>query len=310
LWLPIIKQIIKKKIASWERIYLVLDRTQWKDKNLFMVGVVIGKRAVPVYWQFLNKKGASNLAEQQAILRPALKLLKNYQIIVLGDREFHSGELASWLIEEKVEFVFRQKKSANIKQKGQEFQSLNEFSIKPGERRFFPNIKVGKEPQITGLSMGIYWRRKYRGMGELEPWYLLTNLPNLEETIKAYKKRVGIEAMFKDCKTGGYNLEGSQANIERLTRLVLLIAIAYTHSTLKGQSIRRKNQIDYIGRMRKVKQTMTKNSNFWVGLSGSSWVVSSDFLRDWVEKIMRINLNKLPFYQRGQQAMFIIQQAV
>jgi len=268
LWLPIIKQIIKKKIASWERIYLVLDRTQWKDKNLFMVGVVIGKRAVPVYWQFLNKKGASNLAEQQAILRPALKLLKNYQIIVLGDREFHSGELASWLIEEKVEFVFRQKKSANIKQKGQEFQSLNEFSIKPGERRFFPNIKVGKEPQITGLSMGIYWRRKYRGMGELEPWYLLTNLPNL------------------------------------------LIAIAYTHSTLKGQSIRRKNQIDYIGRMRKVKQTMTKNSNFWVGLYGSSWVVSSDFLRDWVEKIMRINLNKLPFYQRGQQAMFIIQQAV
>lgn len=310
LWLPIIKQIIKKKIADWERIYLVLDRTQWKDKNLFMVGVVIGKRAVPVYWQFLNKKGASNLAEQQAILRPALKLLKNYQIIVLGDREFHSGELASWLIEKKVEFVFRQKKSTNIKQKGQEFQSLNEFSIKPGERRFFPKIKVGKEHQITGLSMGIYWRRKYRGMGELEPWYLLTNLPNLEETIKAYKKRVGIEAMFKDCKTGGYNLEGSQANIERLTRLVLLIAIAYTHSTLKGQSIRRKNQIDYIGRMRKVKQTMTKNSNFWVGLYGSSWVVSSDFLRDGVEKIMRINLNKLPFYQRGQQAMFIIQQAV
>jgi hypothetical protein len=38
-------------------------------------------------------------------------------------------------------------------------------------------------------------------MGELEPGYLLTNLPNIEETIKAYKKRVGIEAMFKDCKS-------------------------------------------------------------------------------------------------------------
>jgi hypothetical protein len=32
--------------------------------------------------------------------------------------------------------------------------------------------------------------------------------------------------MFKDCKTGGYNLEWSKASIERLTRLVLLIAIA------------------------------------------------------------------------------------
>ncbi|NEP08171.1 MAG: hypothetical protein F6K34_27415, partial [Okeania sp. SIO4D6] len=37
-----------------------------------------------------------------------------------------------------------------------------------------------------------------------------------------------IEAMFKDCKTGGYNLEGSQANTQGLTNLILLIAIAYT----------------------------------------------------------------------------------
>jgi L-aminopeptidase/D-esterase-like protein len=49
---------------------------------------------------------------------------------------------------------------------------------------------------------------------------------------------MGIEAMFKDCKTGalvrrGYNLEGSSASIKRLTNLVLLIAIAYTLSTLK-----------------------------------------------------------------------------
>jgi hypothetical protein len=28
---------------------------------------------------------------------------------------------------------------------------------------------------------------------------------------------MGIEMMFKDYKTGGYNLEGSKANIQRLT---------------------------------------------------------------------------------------------
>ncbi|NCS22411.1 MAG: hypothetical protein GPJ15_22730 [Microcystis aeruginosa G11-06] len=158
--------------------------------------------------------------------------------------------------------------------------------------------------------MGIYCKPTYRGMGELEPWYLLTNLPDLPETIKAYKKRVGIEAMFKDCQTGGYNLEGAKASIERLTRLVLLIAIAYTHSTLKGQSIRVKNQAEYIGRMRKIKQKTTKNSDFWIGLYGSSWGETCNFLRDWVEELMRINSNKLPFYQRGQRAMDIIQQAV
>jgi hypothetical protein len=29
--------------------------------------------------------------------------------------------------------------------------------------------------------------------------------------VKVYQQRFGIEAMFKDCKTGGYNLEGSKA---------------------------------------------------------------------------------------------------
>jgi len=36
----------------------------------------------------------------------------------------------------------------------------------------------------------------------------------------------GIEAMFKDCKTGGYNLGKSHANNQRLKSLILLIAIA------------------------------------------------------------------------------------
>jgi hypothetical protein len=53
-------------------------------------------------------------------------------------------------------------------------------------------------------------------------------LSNLKQTIKAYKKRMGIEAMFKDCKSGGYNLEKCQGNDKRLLSLILLIASAYT----------------------------------------------------------------------------------
>jgi hypothetical protein len=67
--------------------------------------------------------------------------------------------------------------------------------------------------------------------------------------------------MFKDCKSGGYNLEDSKASIERLTRLVLLIAIAYTISSLKGKAIKSSGQQKYIGRERTIKQSLTKNSN-------------------------------------------------
>ena len=54
---------------------------------------------------------------------------------------------------------------------------------------------------------------------------MLTNLENKDEVIKIFASRGGIEAMFHDCKSGGYNLEGSQASAQRLTNLILLIAI-------------------------------------------------------------------------------------
>jgi hypothetical protein len=104
-------------------------------------------------------------------------------------------------------------------------------------------------------------------------------------------------------------LSGSKASIERLTRLVLLIAIAYTFSTLKGQSIRDQGQQEYIGRLRKVKQFRTKNSHFWIGLYGNVWIISQTFLGDWVDELIKLNPNKLPFYLRGLKAMNIIQQA-
>ena len=68
---------------------------------------------------------------------------------------------------------------------------------------------------------------------------MLTNLENLDEVIKIYRSRMGIEAMFKDCQTGGYNLEGSQANTQLLTNLILVIAIAYTSSCYQGKIIKK-----------------------------------------------------------------------
>ena len=62
-------------------------------------------------------------------------------------------------------------------------------------------------------------------------------MSNLKQTVKADKKRMGIEAMFKDCKSGGYNLERCQGNDRRLLSLILLIAITYTCAEKKGQVI-------------------------------------------------------------------------
>ncbi|MFP4300313.1 MAG: IS4 family transposase [Spirulinaceae cyanobacterium] len=226
LWLPIVKSLIESRFSPGETLYVIVDRTQWQDKNLFMVAVRIGSRAIPIYWQFLEKRGASNLGEQQAVLRPVLRLFKKYQIVVLGDREFHSVKLANWLRNNQVSFVFRQKKSTSLQLNSETQLKLKQIEIVPGKPQFLAGIQVTQQVEGEDLSLAIYWKRKYRGKQEKEPWYLLTDLGDATTAIEAYKKRVGIEEMFKDCKSGGYNLEGSHASLERLTRLVLLIAIA------------------------------------------------------------------------------------
>ena len=90
---------------------------------------------------------------------------------------------------------------------------------------------------------------------------------------------MGIEAMFKDCKSGGYNLEGSRANAQRLTNLILLIALAYTTSVIQGQSIKNSGSQKYVARLTEAQKNSNRHSNFWVGLYGNLWVKSLGFFK-------------------------------
>ncbi len=96
IWFPLIQLIITQQFPQDSSLIIVLDRTQWQDKNIFMISVLIlHNHAFPIYWNILEKKGASNLKEQKALIKPVLKLLRQHHIILIGDREFHSVELAS-----------------------------------------------------------------------------------------------------------------------------------------------------------------------------------------------------------------------
>jgi len=136
---------------------------------------------------------------------------------------------------------------------------------------------------------------------------LSASLSSLDAAINIYQARSGIEAMFKDCKSGGYNLEDSKASVERLTSLVLLIALAYTCAGLRGQSIKSSGQQKYIGRLKELKKLQRRHSNFWVGLYGQMWIAALESCSDWMRNLMLIRPNKRRFFQRGLRAMALIQ---
>jgi hypothetical protein len=67
---------------------------------------------LPIYWHILSHKGAINLTEQEAVIRPVLRLLKGQKIMMTADREFHRIFLSHWLKKYQkpdVYFVLRQK---------------------------------------------------------------------------------------------------------------------------------------------------------------------------------------------------------
>lgn len=309
MWFPIIEAIINQHFKVGSQLTIAMDRTQWKENNVLMVSVIYQKRAWPIYWCLLEKDGSSNLEEQQKVLRPVIRLLKKYKLVIIGDREFHSVELAQWLHKENLNFVFRQK-NTTFREKRQSFQPLSSIEIYPGVRKFYTNVKVTQKQGFGWFNLAVYWKRKYRGKQDKEAWYLLTNLPDLNNALKIYAQRFGIEAMFKDCKTGGYNLESSQASPDRLVRLIFLIAIALTSAWLQGQKIKLQRQQSYVCRSQEQSKTEKRHSNFWIGLSGFNWIVAWHGCQAWVEELVSSIRNKQIYYQRGLRAMELIQQAL
>ena len=308
LWFPIIEEILSRLIKPKSQLIIALDRTQWKDNNILMVSVIYQKRALPIYWCLLNKDGCSNLQEQQKVLRPVIRLLKHYQLVVIGDREFHGIELASWLHRQGLKYVFRQKKDTTFRKKRQDFQPLHTIPLSPGDRRFYPDVNLTQNKGFGRCNLAVYWKRKYSGKQEKEPWYLSTNLTDVSTTVKIYGQRFGIEAMFKDCKTGGYNLEGSQASPDRLVRLILLIAIAMTSAWLQGQKTQFSRQQSYVCRPSDLNRNRKRHSAFWIGLYGYNWIISLNGCQDLVLEMMAAVRNKQAFYQQGVMAMMLIQQ--
>ena len=52
--------------------------------------------------------------------------------------------------------------------------------------------------------------------------------------------------MFRDCKSGGENLEGTGLTGDRLIKIILLMTISYSRDIIEGTIVKRKNLQKYV----------------------------------------------------------------
>jgi hypothetical protein len=127
LWFLVISYWLTTYCQAGQKLSLAIDRSQGGCINLFMVSLIWEKRAIPLSWSLLPKRGSSNVYEQSAAISAILPLFKGYKIIVLGDREFCSVDLANWLREQNVYFCLRLKRNHCIETENMIWVRLYQF---------------------------------------------------------------------------------------------------------------------------------------------------------------------------------------
>ena len=123
--------------------------------------------------------------------------------------------------------------------------------------------------------------------------------PTIKETVQQIWL---IYLMFRDFKSGGYNLEGTKVSDKRLMTLILLITLAYSQATLCGEIIKNKGIAKYIGRVTEKGRNYPRHSNFYLGLHAIAWVESLQFFAVEIRELMKLSPQKCANYQRGLRA--------
>jgi hypothetical protein len=245
---PLAERLLKRLVAGGARVHLTLDRTEWGNFNILYVCVGWRGRALPVLWRMLGP-GAASFAEQKKLLEVvAWWLPPGARVLLLGDREFGTGVLAQWAVQQGWGVCLRLRAHEYVRRAGTLYFELLPLVL-PGERCFWPQVAFTQKPAVAGLNLAMYWAPT-----AAEPWYLITTEPTCKVACASYAKRFRIEEMFKDFKnTGrGFGLElTGLRHADRLARLLLALALVYTWLLLWGAYVIAAGQHKLVDNVRK-----------------------------------------------------------
>ena len=306
IWFPLITYWLTTYCRVGTRLSRSIDRSQWGCINLFMVSLIWERRAIPLYWSLLPKLGSSNFESQTTNLQQILPLFSEYKVIVLGDREFCSVDLGNWLKSKGVSFCLRLKKNHCIEMEHLIWQRLDELGIVPRTSLYVQGKRVKKTRPATGFELACKWKRNYGKSQVKEAWFILTEGGSLPAAINAYKQRMGLEEMFRDCKKGGYDLEGTSLKGNRLINMILLMTRAYLEAIFQGTELRKKQVQKYVSRRKEPKKKYRRRSTFGVGVDAKKWV---DYLEQYaveMQQLMKLTPSKRRFYEQGLRAATLI----
>ncbi len=236
-WYRPIAEDLLARAAICGTIRLIVDGTKvGAGHQLLMVAVAYRKRALPIAWTWVRtSRGHSTTRKQLALLRYVHTLVPTgVPVVVVGDCEFGSIELAEQLDAWHWDYVLRKKSDTRVcvSTTAMNWQHFGALVTQRNELVWYDHGLVTLKHLHHARLLG-YWET-----GEKEPWLLMTNLSEPHIALKMYRKRMWIEEMFGDFKGHGLDLEKTHLrSCARLSRLVFLVALLYLWLVTRGSQV-------------------------------------------------------------------------
>lgn len=222
---------------------LALDRTEWKYGatwvNILTLSIVVGNASIPIFWQTLNRKGNSTLAEKKAIIERYLKTFGRTEIkYFCADREFDGQEFVKYLDEKKVPFRLRVKVSMTITDKNGELMKCGKLlrTLKIGE-----SYRLKRARKYGGVKVYV---EVERGRDSKESVIVISS-ENSGQILKEYKKRWMIETLFQNLKGRGFEMEETHlTEATKIDKLFGMLSLAVAWATKTGELESAENPIE------------------------------------------------------------------
>lgn len=218
---PFATRELSKAGQNRQTILLCLDQSDLGNRMaLLIISVRVGGRALPLAWQ--AQTGAANLGfeAQKELLECVLSWLPtDAEVLLLADRFYPSLGLFEWLHSHGWKYRLRLKGNV-LADPGFGDETTTRDLARGMTERFLPKVRLFASGVMTNLGI-------LHEAGHLEPWIIAMDCYPSRAAVIDYRERWGIEPMFADFKTRGFELGDSQLRqSDRLERLVLIMVLS------------------------------------------------------------------------------------
>ena len=125
-------------------------------------------------------------------------------------------------------------------------KKLDDITQRKGFTKYFYNIKLTAQEYVCNMAVCTAEESE-------DVWFIANNISE-PYAIREYKKRFNIEEMFRDFKSGGFNLEDTWSNDIQYTKILYFcVCIAYCYIISFGVSCSKDKKNKLLGATKNIK---------------------------------------------------------